>query len=189
MKQNQLDKPLPKRDEIVARAYEVFYKHGFHATGVDKLLADSGISKRTVYRYFRSKEELIAAAIAHYQHLTFVTVQEQINRRAKNAKEKILTLFDLRKDLLEKGDYSGCFAINAKLEYEGKHAEIEKACATFLSELEQFITSLCAEAGCTNPAATATQITLLFEGAIVYGQAKRNPEIAQISKEMARALL
>ena len=54
-----------KKQDIIRLAYDVFYKHGFHATGVDKLLNDSGISKRTMYKYFRSKEELIAATIAH----------------------------------------------------------------------------------------------------------------------------
>ena len=92
-----------KKDDIIHNAYEAFYKHGFHATAVDKLLEDSGISKRTLYKYFRSKEDLIVATIAHYQHVTFQKVVEALAKHAKNPKDKILKIFDLKREGLENG--------------------------------------------------------------------------------------
>jgi len=184
-----MTQPLTKRDEIVQYAYEAFYKHGFRATAVDKVLADSGISKRTVYKYFPSKELLIAAAIEHYQTILFATITEELARRGATPQDKILALFDIKHEAFERGDYSGCFALNAKLEYEGKDAAIEKASATFGKALEKFITTLCAEAGCKDAAFTAKQITILFHGVVVYAQAQRDAVTAITAKEMARALL
>jgi len=52
-----------KRDELVAKALEVFYRNGFHATGMDMLVAESGISKTSMYKHFRTKEDLILASL------------------------------------------------------------------------------------------------------------------------------
>lgn len=184
-----IDSSRNKRDDIVRQAYDVFYRHGFRATAVDRMLADSGISKRTVYKYFRSKEDLIAAAIEYYQDITLKHIAGELSARAVDAREKLLAIFDLKYEAFEQGNYSGCFAINAKMEYAGKIPEIEKASSSFFTELEKLILSLCQEAKCRNPAAAATQITLLLEGTIVYAQAQQNPSIALVSREMARSVL
>ena len=178
-----------KRDEIVRQAFQVFYSKGFHATGVDTVLADTGISKRTLYKYFRSKEELIEAAVVYYHRMTLEVVVAELERRAPDAKKKLLTIFDLRREVLENGDFSGCFAINAKLEYKGKHPEIESACSAYLGQLENYIAALCEEAGCKRAPFVARQIMILLEGTIVYGQTKHDPSIATAAKEIAITLI
>lgn len=178
-----------KKQMIIRLAFEVFYQHGFHATGVDRLLEDSGISKRTMYKYFRSKEDLIAATIAHYQKVTFDYVLEEISKRAKTPREKILLIFDIKREALERGNFNGCFAINAKLEYEGKHSLIENSCDQFNTALESFIAQLCMEAKCIKPLVMAQQIMILLNGAIVFGQSTRNSQIPNIAKEMANSLM
>src|ERR1700761_2119267 len=55
-----------KKLEIVKYAFDRFYEGGFHATGVEAALAGSGISKRTIYKYFPSKEDLIEAVLKLY---------------------------------------------------------------------------------------------------------------------------
>ena len=52
-----------KRDELVEKALIVFYENGFHATGMDTLVAKTGISKTSIYKHFRTKEDLILAAL------------------------------------------------------------------------------------------------------------------------------
>jgi AcrR family transcriptional regulator len=178
-----------KRDAIVRQAYTTFYKHGFHATGVEQLLADTGISKRTLYKYFRSKEDLIAATIKHYQITLFEFIETELAKRAKTPKAKILALFDIKREDLENNNFSGCFSINAKQEYEGKHTQIEAACKHFTLSLENFIVGLCDEVGCKNPKLTGQQILLLFDGAIVYGQSKRDAKLFNIAQNLARTLL
>lgn len=181
--------PLTKKDEIVQTAFGVFYKYGFHATGMDKLLANSGISKRTLYKYFRSKEELIQAAIGYYRQITFDAIASELERRGGDAKAKILAIFDLRREALEAGDFSGCFAINAGLEYVGKHPEIENTCADFTRSLENFLADLCRETGYPNPKLMARQITVLLQGTIVYGQSQHDPNVADAAKSLVETLL
>ena len=52
-----------KRGELVQEALRIFYRDGFHATGMDLLSAETGISKTTMFKHFRSKEDLILAVL------------------------------------------------------------------------------------------------------------------------------
>ena len=52
-----------KRDELVRKALKIFYKNGFIATGMDKVVAETGISKTSMYNHFRTKEDLILAVL------------------------------------------------------------------------------------------------------------------------------
>ena len=50
-----------KREGLITTAVDLFAKQGFHANGIDTILEQSGVAKRTLYMHFRSKEELIIA--------------------------------------------------------------------------------------------------------------------------------
>ena len=52
-----------RREHLVATAVDLFSEHGFHATGIDAILAKAGVSKKTLYRHFRSKDELLVAVL------------------------------------------------------------------------------------------------------------------------------
>ena len=52
-----------RRDDLVETALRLFYANGFNATGIDRILAESGVAKMTLYKHFRSKDDLILAAL------------------------------------------------------------------------------------------------------------------------------
>ena len=52
-----------KRDELISKALGAFYRTGFQATGMDRLAVETGVSKTSMYKHFRTKEELILAAL------------------------------------------------------------------------------------------------------------------------------
>lgn len=178
-----------KLDLIIDSAYKVFYENGFHAAGVDSLLIDTGISKRTLYKYFRSKEDLIAATVKHFQHLTFKALGAELERRTDDPKQKILEIFKMKKEAFEQGNFTGCFATNAKLEFEGKNPLIEQSCTCFVRSVEDFIAGLCDEAGVKDPKKSASKIMMLLQGTIVYGQSTRSPEAADNAYELVKEIL
>ena len=53
----------PKRDHLLETAFRLFYRDGYHAVGIDTILAEAGLAKMTLYHHFKSKEELIVAAL------------------------------------------------------------------------------------------------------------------------------
>jgi len=180
---------MGKRDEIVEQAFEVFYANGFHTSGVAPLLAETGISKRTLYKYFRSKEELIVAVLEHYQRKSFAEIPVELAQRAKTPKGQILALFDLKAELVRRGDFRGCLALKAKLEFDNIHAGIEDACKQFTDDIEGFLSILCSQSGCKEPRQISRQIMILFEGAMVLGQLQRDPAVFGLAKNLAKKLL
>lgn len=180
---------MNKKNAILQHAYEVFSQHGFHATGVDTALAKSGISKRTLYKYFRTKEALIAALIGYYQEQIFTQVPAIMKAHSPHPIEQIICLFDMKQKEFAEGNFSGCLAINAKLEFAGKDMAIEGACSQFYLLLEAYVAQLCKQAKCKKSKLKARQIILLFEGAIVMGQIHKDPNVVEVAKRMVRKIL
>ncbi|KAJ8138879.1 hypothetical protein OY671_007909, partial [Metschnikowia pulcherrima] len=52
-----------KRDELVEKATAIFYRNGFQATGMDRLVAETGISKTSIYKHFETKDDSIVATL------------------------------------------------------------------------------------------------------------------------------
>ena len=56
---------MDKKEQLVATAFNLFYKYGIHAVGINRVLEESGIAKKTLYNHFSSKEDLIAATVEY----------------------------------------------------------------------------------------------------------------------------
>src|SRR6201992_1787906 len=85
-----------KKLEIVKYAFDRLYEGGFHATGMEAALAGSGISKRTLYKYFPSKEDLIEAVLRLYSEV----IVDQLFGPVANLgdpRQQIIAFFDVRK--------------------------------------------------------------------------------------------
>ena len=52
-----------KREQLLDTALRLFYREGYHATGIERILAESGVAKMTLYKHFASKDELMLAAL------------------------------------------------------------------------------------------------------------------------------
>ena len=66
-------------DYIAEVAASLFYREGLHAVGVDRVAATAGLTKRTIYRHYRSKDELIAASLRHAPRASFPTTAPRWN--------------------------------------------------------------------------------------------------------------
>ena len=189
MDKQSINQFLTKREEIVRHAYRVFYAQGFHAAGVDAILQNSGISKRTMYKYFRNKDEIVVATVLYYHQIAFERIPAIMSARSSDPMRQILCLYDIVAEEIADGQFAGCFALNAKLEFENKHAGIETACRNYYMQLEEYISTLCAYANCRNPKVTARKLVLLFKGAVLMGQMHHDPSAAQLARAMAKDIL
>ena len=178
-----------KRDEMIKYAFDLFYKNGFHATGVDTIMAGTGISKRTLYKHFTSKEGLIIAAIDYYHQMMYKTISDYLEKTAlKNPVDKVLRIFDFLAERVDAGNLDGCFAMNAKTEYVHKAREIEDAYAAYVVALQQMIERYLQEGNVENSQLLATQIIILFEGAIIRSKGAGNSEPVKLAKAAAKLI-
>ncbi len=119
-------KRLPKnskRDHLVEAAFRLFKKNGFYATGVDLIMREASISKRTLYKYFPSKNELIVAVLEHIDVL--------LEYKDKTARENIGAIFENATIWFGDTNFHGCLAVNAMGEFSGKDQPIENSCLRF----------------------------------------------------------
>lgn len=178
-----------KRQEIIDQAYRLFYEGGFHATGVDAVMADTGISKRTLYKYFPSKEHLIEAVLDKYACDVDGLLLKPALERSKDPREQIRALFDIRREAMDNSKCQGCLAMKAAEEYAGKHEGITAIGARASLYLEQCLADLCAKAGLPDPALRGRQIGLLFQGAVQTSQVRCNTDAFDAAKAVLEMLL
>ena len=60
-------KPGGARERVLGTAYELFHRHSLHTVGVDRIVAEAGVAKTTLYRHFPSKDELAVSVLARHQ--------------------------------------------------------------------------------------------------------------------------
>lgn len=83
----------PTRQRVLESAYELFYRHGFARVGVDRIAERAGVTKRTLYNHFESKDALVAAVFDH-QHLhALAQIQGWGNRSAENSSDFLASIF------------------------------------------------------------------------------------------------
>lgn len=179
-----------RREHLIDTAIELFAEHGYHATGIDTILAKSGVSKKTLYRHFRSKDELILAALKKYDGLFRNGFMRQVEARTDDPHGRLLAVYDVAADWFEQNNFYGCMYINAVSEYSQSDTPIRQVCREFKSLMRRYVEDLCRAAGAENPTDLAEELALLLEGAIVTAQvSEQRTRAARVAKTAATALI
>ena len=173
-------KPAMK-DRILETADRLFYLQGIRAIGVDTIAAEIGISKRTLYNHFPSKDALIAA----YLERRFV----QPRASDKPPAEQILGTFDALERRFSARDFRGCPFVNAVAELGPEDRSVRRIAIAFKESRRLWFRDLLRELGVTDAEALATQLALLVDGSIAQDLVRNDPAMARAAKEAARVLL
>jgi len=178
-----------KREQLLKTSLELFAKNGIHATGIDTIVEHSGVTKKTLYAHFRSKEELVLAVLRQYDGLARNDFMRQVETSGKTSKARLLAIFDVAQRWFQQNDFYGCLFINTIGEYSDKYTPIRQVCKEYKKLVKGYIRELCEQAGASNPLRLAEELALLLEGATVTAQVSQNPKTAQIAKRVAKALI
>jgi len=182
--------PRPsRRDDVIKAAISLFSQHGFNGTGVDMIMREAKVSKKTMYSYFRSKDELILAALQHYDGLFRNSFMKQVDKLATKPEEKLLAMFEVAKVWFMQDNFFGCMFINAIGEYSDSDTPIRHICKHFKTQMRGFIKEVCIEAGAKDADGLADELALLLEGAIVTAQVANRPGAADIAKKSAQRII
>ncbi|WP_208454043.1 TetR/AcrR family transcriptional regulator [Burkholderia gladioli] len=183
----QGDEMEGKKLEIVKYAFDRFYEAGFHATGMEAALAGSGISKRTLYKYFPSKEELIEAVLQLYSNGVVHALFDPV-AHISDPREQIVEFFDVRK-ITGRMLTRGCLGTKAAQEYAGKHEGIVELGIAAGARGEVKFLELCKRAGFARPQRLAKQLNLLLQGALALSHASGETSAFLLAKDAAAAIL
>ena len=177
--------PLPAKpdmkDRILETADRLFYLQGIRAIGVDTIAAEIGISKRTLYNHFPSKDALISA----YLERRFV----QPRPSEKPPVEQILGTFDSLERRFSARDFRGCPFVNAVAELGSEDQSVRKIAVEFKESRRLWFRDLLVQLGVTEAEALATQLALLVDGSIAQDLVRNDPAMARAAKLAATVLL
>jgi AcrR family transcriptional regulator len=172
---------MSMKERILETADRLFYLRGIRAVGVDTIAAEVGISKRTLYNHFPSKDELIAA----YLERRFIKAPPS----DKPPIEQILGTFDrLERGFASKG-FRGCPFVNAVAELGSEDQSVKKIAVAFKESRRIWFRDLLLKLDVPDPEGLATQLTLLVDGSIAQDLVRDDPSMARAAKEAARVLL
>ncbi|MBR1235675.1 TetR/AcrR family transcriptional regulator [Bradyrhizobium sp. AUGA SZCCT0182] len=173
-------KPAMK-DRILETADRLFYLQGIRAVGVDTIAAEIGISKRTLYNHFPSKDALISAYLAR----RFV----QPRPSDKPPVEQILGTFDALERRFAAKDFRGCPFVNAVAELGGEDKSVRKIAIAFKESRRLWFRDLLVQLGAADAECLATQLALLVDGSIAQDLVRNDPAMARAAKAAATVLL
>jgi len=189
LRHRSVDSVDDARERALRTAYRLFSRHGVQAVGIDRIIAEAGIAKATLYRHFRSKEELVVAALERRETLwTRDWLEQEIRRRARKPETRLLAIFDAFDDWFRRDDYESCLFINTLLETHDRASPIGSASVAHLANVRDVARELADEAGIPDPDGLARQWQLLMAGAIT-AAAMGDADAARRARDLGTLLL
>ncbi|CAI2719476.1 TetR/AcrR family transcriptional regulator [Nitrospina watsonii] len=178
-----------KRERLVKEAVGLFAREGFHAVGVDAISRQAGATKKTLYHHFKSKDELVLAALRHYDERFRNAFMQAVESRTQHPVARLLMVFDVMKDWFGQKNFYGCLLVGAMGEFPEPTSPIRKACRESKKSFQKYIKDLAVQAGLKKPDQLAAQLMLLVEGAITLAQVNGSPRCADQAKAAAQILI
>lgn len=180
--------PLPDQDartRVLECAYRLFYRHGLRATGIDRIIAESGVAKASFYRHFPTKQALVEACL-ELRHVRWMGWLESRLSGAQDGRTWLAMLPDALDDWFRAPGFRGCAFINGHAE---AGSEASAMTVRHKRELAGRIERACRDADFVAPADTAADCLLAIEGAIVRAQMEgADAARAPLARAFARIL-
>jgi AcrR family transcriptional regulator len=183
-----MNTPITTRDRIVSAAADLFYGDGVRAVSMDAIAARAGVTKRTLYYHFDSKDDLVAAYLAERDQPNLVRFQRWFGRGTGLA-DSLQQMFGQLAKAARNRDWKGCgfLRTSAELASMPGHPAMVVARAQ-KARVEGWLAEECAAAGCADPAGLARQIMILLDGGFATVLLHRDPAYLLAAGEAAARL-
>jgi AcrR family transcriptional regulator len=178
----------PAARRILDVAAELFYERGIHAVGVDTIAAESGVTKRTLYDRFGSKDALVAAYLRERDQRWRALVAEHVDREHDDVC-RVLAPFDALEEWLTCYSSRGCAFVNAFAELPDADHPARQVIADSKRWLHELFGTLLTGTRAPEPELLARQLLTLHEGAIIAFSVLGDRSAARDARAAASALL
>jgi AcrR family transcriptional regulator len=178
------------RERIVAAAARLFYGEGIRAASVDAIAEKAGITKKTLYYHFRSKDELVAAYLASRDQPTLDLYARWFDETPGSAADKIRGLFAEFARSADTAKWKGCGFQRTAAELAGTpgHPAL-KAGASHKKRFEAWLADALAREGIGNAKTIARSIVVLLDGAAAVMLVHRDPAYVEAAGAVAASLV
>jgi len=169
------------KERLIETALDLFRREGFHATGIDRLLAEAGVAKMTLYKHFKSKDALIEAVLRHHDEQWRHWFQTAVEAKTKSSKKRLVAVFD-------SDNFVGCLFVPAAAEYADRKHPIHAIAAEHKTLVRAYLAHLARAAGSADSEALGGQLAMLMEGAISAAHVRGDRRAARRARKTAKIL-
>jgi AcrR family transcriptional regulator len=175
---------------IVETAERLFYADGIRAVGIDRIIAEAGVAKMTLYHHFPSKDDLILAVLEYREKQVEAMFTEVIERHARKGTDRLRGFFAALTQWFESEGFRGCSFINARVELADPDHPASKFSAGHKERFHAMLEGILKESLSPRSAAKlAPAIALLVEGAIIMAVMAQSSAPAKVARDTALDLV
>ena len=156
----------PARQRLLDAAADLFYRQGITAVGVDLVSKAAGVSKRTLYQQFGSKDQLVAESL-DAQGEAILGLYIPADDEGTPPRQRILAVFDGLGGWTASDAFRGCPFINTATELADPSHPARQVARDYKLRLRDYFAGQAERAGAENPQRLADQLIVVFDGAIV----------------------
>jgi AcrR family transcriptional regulator len=176
------------RQRILDTAFGLFYAHGIRGVGVDRIIAESGVAKATLYKHFPAKDDLVVAYLDTVDGIWTQQLHDAADAAGPAPADQLVGMFDALGSACRGDGYRGCAVINAAGENEAGTRVHDRTLA-HKNAVRDWVRSLAEDAGAADPDLLARSLTLLLDGGLASGSVDGLPDAPAAAKEAAQALV
>lgn len=180
---------ISRRDHLIETAIRLFTERGYHATGIDTIIAEAGVAKMTLYNHFKSKEDLIVEALRTCAAKWSTEFAAMVESRATEPVDRLLAVFDVLAEWHQAPDFCGCPFIKAANEFADDDHPVHQAAREYVQRGRSYLAGLARQAKLRDPEELASQIQLLMLGSTGAALVLGGNEPAETAKAAARVLI
>ena len=177
------------RQRILETADRLFYREGVRAVGIDRIIAEAGVAKMSLYKHFPSKDDLILAVLKHREQGVLEFFRSAMERHGKKAKNPLRAFFAALKEFLESPGFRGCPFQNAAVELADPAHPGTEFVRGHKQRFSEFLRGLVEVTVGKAAAKVAPAVTILVEGALVTAVVQGNPDAADVARYAALKLV
>ncbi|MEI7429248.1 MAG: TetR/AcrR family transcriptional regulator [Betaproteobacteria bacterium] len=169
---------------MLLTAHDLFYRDGIRATGIDRVIAESGVTKVTFYRHFPSKNDLIREFLEYRHQRWMAWFMDALTRHGGGINALVPALAEWFSDM----DFRGCAFINSVVELGGTLTEIVDISGRHKQDVADVIADLLPPT--QNRKNDARAVVVAIDGAIIQAQFDHSPNAALLALDrLLKALL
>jgi AcrR family transcriptional regulator len=177
------------RERILRTASALFYQRGVRAVGVDLVVEQAGVAKTSLYRHFRTKDDLIAAFLQREDEDFWNCWNRVADLHKTDPIAELEAHLDWIGERVGRANYRGCPQLNVAAEFPDADHPARKVAFAHKQELRRRLKEIAERLRVKRPDELAGQLSLLINGAFVSSQVLSPGEAGPILRATARALL
>jgi AcrR family transcriptional regulator len=177
------------QSRILDVARVLFCRDGVHATGIDRILAEAGASKMTLYARYGSKDALLRAVLTEEGSDWRQFFFSRLDEAGPDPLTQLRAIVPALRDWFSGGKFYGCAFMNAVSEHRKDEVWLREMAAAHHRDILARLTRFATDAGISEPAIFARQLLLLIDGTIAALMVSGDATVLDIAQRNLDAIL